>query len=317
MVHVEVVLPTYNGSAYLEQQLDSIDKQSLRPDRVLLRDDGSTDGTQSLLNRLKARYGSWLQVLPGDGNLGCSANVNRLLEITEAPYVALADQDDIWLPHRLAVSMSALKQLELQFGPSRPLLVHSDLQLVAADGQSLGCTYLQRQRLDPHRTSLLDLALTNVVTGCTVLLNRALLQKALPIPQEALMHDWWLALVASYTGVIGLSPKPTVDYRQHAANVLGARGTGLWVLIQKFFMPWSQHPPVCLPALMRQLNHLQQRYGLPSHPLQSLLAQPRWRRCWGLLLAGPTRPGLTKHGPLRTLGLWLVLLLTPMPRSRC
>ena len=316
MIHVEVVLPTYNGLAYLEQQLDSIDQQTLRPDRVLLRDDGSTDGTQSLLNRLQARYGSWLQVLPGDGNLGCSANVNRLLEITEAPYVALADQDDIWLPHRLAASMSALKQLELQFGPSRPLLVHSDLQLVAADGQSLGCTYLQRQRLDPRRTSLFDLALTNVVTGCTVLINRALLQKALPIPQEALMHDWWLALVASETGVIGLIPKPTVDYRQHALNVLGARGTGLWVLTQKFFRRRSQQPPVCLPELMRQLNHLQQRYGLPSHPLQSLLAQPRWRRFWSWLLSNPMRPGLTKHGPLRTLGLWLVLLLTPVPRFR-
>jgi hypothetical protein len=105
-------------------------------------------------------------------------------------------------------------------------LVHSDLELVDAAGNRLGVRYLQRQRLDPERTAPVDLALTNVVTGCTALCNRALLELALPLPVEALMHDWWLALVASAFGRIGWLPQATVLYRQHGANVLGAQGLG-------------------------------------------------------------------------------------------
>ena len=103
-------------------------------------------------------------------------------------------------------------------------MVHSDLRLIDGDGLHLGSSYLKHQRLDPSRTGLNDLVLTNVVTGCTVLMNRALCSKA-SIPVEALMHDWWLALVASATGAIGFMPKAFVLYRQHGGNVLGARGT--------------------------------------------------------------------------------------------
>ena len=84
---IEVVLPTYNGVAYLEAQVASIHRQTRRPQRLLLRDDGSSDGTPELLMRLEHRYGD-LQVLSADGNLGCIGNINRLLAATTAPYVA-------------------------------------------------------------------------------------------------------------------------------------------------------------------------------------------------------------------------------------
>ena len=75
---IEVVLPTYNGAAYLKEQVDSIHRQTLRPQRLLVRDDGSSDGTQALLAELQQHYGAWLHLLPSEKNLGCSANVNRL-----------------------------------------------------------------------------------------------------------------------------------------------------------------------------------------------------------------------------------------------
>ena len=117
---IEVVLPTYNGSAYLEAQLASIYAQTVCPERVILRDDGSSDGTQALIQQLQKRYGSWLQVLPSDENLGCNANVNRLLEATTAPYVALADQDDLWLPQKLENSLALMQQLEVSCCCSTP-----------------------------------------------------------------------------------------------------------------------------------------------------------------------------------------------------
>ncbi len=308
---IEVVLPTYNGAPYLEAQLASIHAQTLRPSRVLLRDDGSTDATPVVIHALRERYGDWLQVLPADGNLGCTANVNRLLQATTAPYVALADQDDLWLPQKLEQALALMQQLELRHGAAMPLLVHTDLELVDGQAQPLGCRYLERQRLDPERTDPVDLALTNVVTGCTALLNRALVQKALPIPAEALMHDWWLALVASAFGQIALAEQPGVLYRQHGANVLGAQGLGLRY--------WRQRLQSLLAdpaagghtrAALQQAALFAQRYCLPISALPPLLQLPRRQR-WLALLQLPSDQRPWKHGPLRTLGLYGLLACLP------
>ena len=308
---IEVVLPTYNGVLYLEAQLASIYTQTCRPARVLLRDDGSSDGTQLLIQQLQKRYGNWLQVLSSDGNLGCTANVNRLLQATKAPYVALADQDDIWLPHKLENSLALMQQLEDCHGLSTPLLVHGDLELVDVDGERLGCRYLQRQRLDSSRTDVMDLALTNVVTGCTALLNRPLLQQALPIPPEAPMHDWWLALVASAFGQIAQVDLPGVLYRQHGANIVGAQGLG--------FDYWKQRLQVLLAdptaggtvrASIQQAALFQQRYGVHISTLAPLLRLPRrWR--WLSLVRLWAHQHPCKHGPMRTLGLYCLLALIP------
>jgi glycosyltransferase involved in cell wall biosynthesis len=308
---IEVVLPTFNGAPYLEQQVASIDAQTLRPLRLLVRDDGSSDGTLQLLDRLQERYGSWLVRLPTERNLGCSANVNRLLEATTAPYVALADQDDVWLPQKLERSWAVLQQREARLGVDLPLLVHSDLNLIDAQGQSLGCTYLQRQRLNPRRTDPVDLALTNVVTGCTAFMNRRLLEYALPIPGNALMHDWWLALVASLLGDISFLPEATVLYRQHARNVLGASGLGLDYWLRRLQAVVAD--PAAgghTRAAVQQLLILEQRTGRVVSALPELLQEPRRRRWWRLLRM-PARERPWKHGVWRTIGLYGLLVCMP------
>jgi hypothetical protein len=225
--------------------------------------------------------------------------------------VALADQDDVWLPHKLEASLALLKQLESFQGEQTSLLVHSDLELVDGDGTLLGCTYLQRQRLDPMLTAPEHLVLTNVVTGCTVLLNRALLKQALPIPAEALMHDWWLALVASRFGEIAFLPDPTVQYRQHGANVLGAQGLGLsyWMRrLQNLVADPSAGGHT--RAALQQADCFEQRYGQQLSALPGLLQLPRRRRWLALLnLSSEQRP--SKHGPLRSLGLYGLLAWLP------
>jgi len=182
---------------------------------------------------------------------------------------------------------------------------------VDADGQRLGCRYLQRQRLDPQRCAPVDLAFTNVVTGCTALLNRALLQKALPIPSEALMHDWWLALVASAFGQIALVEEPGVLYRQHGSNVLGAQGLGLAYWRQRL------HSLLLDPAAgghtraaLQQAALFDQRYRKPISLVPGFMRLRRRRRWWALLrLPAAQRPW--KHGPLRTLGLYGLLAWLP------
>jgi glycosyltransferase involved in cell wall biosynthesis len=308
---IEVVLPTYNGVRYLEAQIASIDNQTLRPQRVLLRDDGSSDGTQALIRELEQRYGTWLQVLPADGNLGCTANVNRLLQATTAPYVALADQDDLWKSEKLQQSLDLMKRLEACHGNTHPLLVHSDLELVDDAGKPMGCRYLQRQRLDPQRTEPADLALTNVVTGCTALINRALLGRALPIPRQALMHDWWLALVAASFGRIELLPHPTVLYRQHSFNVLGSQGLGTHYCLTR--LKWFLLDPAAagqMRGLLLQVDFFQHRYAKSISGLPFLM-QLRRRHRWLALLKLQAKKRPSKHGPLRTIGLYLLLICRP------
>jgi glycosyltransferase involved in cell wall biosynthesis len=308
---IEVVLPTYNGVLYLETQIASIYNQTLRPERVLLRDDGSSDGTQSLICQLQQRYGAWLQVLPVDGNLGCVANVNRLLQATKAPYVALADQDDFWFPQKLEQSFKRLQQMEEQYGSETPLLVHSDLELVDKDGTPLGYSYIERQHLDPLRTASIDLALTNVVTGCTVLLNRALLEKALPIPFQAVMHDWWLALVASAFGRIELLAHATVQYRQHGVNLIGAHGLGIDYWAKRILFATSNSMTKWrINGCALQAEHFNLRYGKSISILPYLLRLSRARRILCLFKLRKTR-SLVKHGPLRSLALYVMLILVP------
>ena len=309
---IDVVLPTYNGVRYLEAQIASIHNQTLRPERVLLRDDGSSDGTQALISQLQQRYGTWLQVLPADGNLGCTANVNRLLQATTAPYVALADQDDLWLPHKLEQSLVLMKRLEACHGNTHPLLVHSDLELVDEAGKPMGCRYLQRQRLDPQRTEPAELALTNVVTGCTALFNRALLGRALPIPPQALMHDWWLALVATSFGRIELLSHPTVLYRQHSLNVLGSQGLGIHYCLMR--LKWLLLNPAAagqMRGLILQGEFFQHRYAKQISVLPFLM-QLRRRQRWLALLKLQAEKRPSKHGPLRTIGLYGWVILMPL-----
>ncbi len=309
---IEVVLPTYNGAAYLAEQVASIHRQTLRPQRLLVRDDGSTDGTLELIRRLEQRYGDWLRVLSADGNLGCIGNVNRLLAATTAPYVALADQDDVWLSHKLERSLELLQGLEATCGAELPLLVHSDLELIDEAGVSLHTTYFQRQHLDADRVAPADLAISNVVTGCTVLCNRALLSQALPIPKRALMHDWWLALVASAFGRVESLADVSVRYRQHSSNVLGAQGLGLEYWCSRLFNFLHDPAAGCHTRdAIQQARCFEHQYHKAISPLPALMCLPRRRR-WLALLSLTARERVTKHGPLRTFGLWVLLLLLPV-----
>lgn len=228
---VLVLLPVYNGARFLRQQLDSIIAQEACAPRILLRDDGSRDGSQAILREYAARYPAACSLLEEPrGNLGARGAfallmqhaVSLLQASRESVRVALADQDDVWHPERLARGLACLERAEAEH-PREPLLVHSDLRLIDACGREIAPSMMQYQGLNPAGVEFVSQLLVNTVTGCTVLMNAALLRRALPIPEQAMMHDWWLSLVASRFGRILYIDEPLVDYRQHANNTLGAR----------------------------------------------------------------------------------------------
>ena len=161
---IEVVMATYNGVLFIEEQISSIYQQTLRPYRLLVRDDGSTDGTLLLLERLKLIYGSWLVIMSCGLNKGCKLSINSLLSHSTADYVALSDQDDVWLANKMELAYAEMVRVETQIGRQIPILIHTDLRIVGPNLEEYYGSFMCRQHLDPFLISPHSLSLTNIVT---------------------------------------------------------------------------------------------------------------------------------------------------------
>jgi len=162
---------------------------------------------------------------PGaSGRLGACGNFGRLLQHSDADYVLLSDQDDVWLPGRISKPLARIKAVEQDLGADTPVLAHTDLVVADENLRTIARSFWSYRHLDPYRGIRLNqLLVQNVVTGCASMMNRALARLASPIPALGVpMHDWWLALVASAFGRIEVIPEATVLYRQHPTNHVGA-----------------------------------------------------------------------------------------------
>lgn len=220
---VDILLSVYNGSAYLKAQIESIVNQSSPHWRILARDDGSTDNSVSILSYYQNKYPEKFKMLVGS-NLGVTQSFHELLKESDAPYVMFCDQDDLWFEDKIEIMMARIKREEKQYGTETPLLVFSDLALVDQNGAPIGPSFWRSHGIDPRHFSLNRLLLQNVVTGCASLINRPLVKVSLPIPEEAILHDWWFALNACLFGKLAIIDRTTVYYRQHSANQVGANG---------------------------------------------------------------------------------------------
>jgi glycosyltransferase involved in cell wall biosynthesis len=228
---VAVLLPTFNGARFLPQQLESLLAQSMPDFVIVTRDDGSSDETLQVVQSFEERFPRQIhRVQDDEGNLGASGNVSLLMQYVldrgdelrlQEAYLMLCDQDDIWEADKIETELAVMKQLEQQH-PNLPLLVHSDLTVISDDESLIAPSFLAYQGLDAARNELRNITFSNTVTGCTALFNRQLAEKALPVPSQAMMHDWWLALVAAAFGHIEFVPQCLVRYRQHSQNTLGA-----------------------------------------------------------------------------------------------
>lgn len=223
-VKVEILIATYNGEKYLPAQLDSILSQTYQDFRILIRDDGSTDSTPNIIETYKKQYPSKIQLIPQNNGLpGLIQNFSTLISSSTAPYLMLSDQDDVWLPVKVERMLNCLKQVEETAPPTTPILVHSDLIVVDSELNEIAKSFWRYIGINPHRNSFSNILVQNVVTGCASMFNRALANLSTPIPNEAMMHDWWLALVATSLGILEKIETPTGLYRQHGANALGAQ----------------------------------------------------------------------------------------------
>jgi hypothetical protein len=221
---IEIALAVFNGERFLDALLASLFAQNRTDFMVTVADDGSTDNSLEIVESCARSHPGRMRVLAHERRLGVAANFSRLLVEAEGDIVLLCDQDDVWLPDKIALTIGALDRLAAEWGADMPLLVHTDLCVVDEDLGMIAPSLAQYQRFHPERASLRQLLLGNVATGCTLAVNRALRDRALPVPAEASMHDHWLALVAAAIGKTAYVPRATALYRQHAGNVIGASG---------------------------------------------------------------------------------------------
>ncbi len=250
-MNIDIVIATFNGELYLEEQIRSIQNNSVYKEcvaRVIVVDDGSTDKTEEIVHWLAQSDTKIEWLLNTSGKHGPSSNFAFGLSQTTGQYIMLSDQDDIWHPEKIALSIAKITQLADEHITGQeekaqaktidtPLLVFSDKEIVDEKLELISNSYFDLKNIP--RTWYLSfdqLCQQNVISGCTMCFNRALLNKAMPIPQQAYMHDWWLALVASRCGKIALIEKPLIKYRQHANNSIGAQKRSKLSLFSNFFL---------------------------------------------------------------------------------
>lgn len=223
---VHIVCSTYNGESYLNEFIDSVKAQTVSNWMLWIRDDGSRDSTPAKLQEFASLDERIRIVDAGTPNLGVVLSFNRLLQLVpqDARYIMFADQDDVWLPNKIEYTLSAMMLGEQT--RSGPLLVHTDMTVVNESLQPIADSFWAFARIDPEATALKRLLVRNVVTGATLMINRALREKTGDIPPSAAMHDWWIALVTSAFGNLIAVSTPTMLYRQHGLNTIGASQPG-------------------------------------------------------------------------------------------
>jgi rhamnosyltransferase len=275
-----ILLSSYNGERFIAEQINSIRRQTYTDWALVVRDDGSSDGTVAVIRSLAEQDPRITLLEDTKGNLGPAASFGALLVHAQehgARYIALADQDDVWLPTKLARELDRLRDQEAASGVTVPLLIHSDLAVVRQDLTLLHRSFLQHQGLR-HQAErpLRGLLIQNFVTGSTVVFNWALLECAVPFPR-VIMHDWWLALCAAAFGRLLYLPEATVLYRQHADNAQGSQGRRAGVIraVQRPVSWWNDSSAMLTRAVdqARELGHRLERRGAGTSSAQDMVSE--------------------------------------------
>jgi hypothetical protein len=303
---ISVALCTYNGAPYLAPQLRSLAQQTRLPDELVISDDGSTDETPRIVEAFASEAPFPVRFLRQPANLGSTQNFAAAIAACGGDCIALCDQDDVWLPEKLAKGAKFFDEHR------RCLAVFSDATVVdealhpIGENSSLWSRVfldepVRRRLSDPSR-SLETLAGRHVVTGATLMIRRELADCALPIPKDLpkkLIHDGWIALVAAALGGLDSIPEPTMLYRQHDKQQLGASGyappPSAFDREERFVLPAAgltkvhallaeRVGPRAVPGVLEELGrraaHLRHRAHLPASRWE------RVRRVWSELRRG-------------------------------
>jgi glycosyltransferase involved in cell wall biosynthesis len=224
----DVILAVWNGERYLPAMLDSLLGQTTRDFNVLVRDDGSRDGSLDILEKYKPKFEGRLGVIAGEPSGSATTNFGILMRETKADYMLFADQDDVWKPEKVELTLRSLKEAEVKYGKSTPIYFATDIAVVNNDLELISPSYWKWKRLKPSMMSKLSQSLICVpIQGMASGMNRALLDLANPVAEKAISHDWWAQLIAAAMGKVICDPTVTALYRVHSQNFSAPKPVGV------------------------------------------------------------------------------------------
>ena len=224
----DVILAVWNGERYLPAMLDSLLSQTTRDFNVLVRDDGSRDGSLEILENYKPKFDGRLSVITGQPSGSATSNFAILMRETKADYVLFADQDDVWKPEKVELTLRSLKEAEAKYGESTPIYFATDIAVVNKDLELISPSYWKWKRLNPTMMGKLSQSLICVpIQGMASGINRALLDLSNPVAEKAISHDWWAQLIAAAMGKVICDPATTALYRVHGGNASVPKQVGV------------------------------------------------------------------------------------------
>lgn len=220
MEKVDILMATYNGEKYIEEQIQSILNQTHQNFRLLISDDCSKDNTRKILKKL-AEKDNRITLNFQNENLGVVKNFEFLLKNVENDFFMFADQDDYWYENKIELSLNKLKEENAD-------LVYTDLEVVDSNLSVINKSYWDlksfRKKIQKYN-NFEALYLNNFITGCTIFCKKEWIDKILPLPKTSkyVLHDYWIALMVSLNGKISFVDKPLIKYRQHGNNSVGSK----------------------------------------------------------------------------------------------
>lgn len=219
MLKIDVIVTFFNGSKFFQEQLDSILKSKIPEDFelaiIIVNDASKADETMFLRTLCQGLKN--VSIHENRTNLGVIKSFEKGISLSTAPYIMLADQDDVWLPTKILDTIQYLQTIEEE----GPALVFTDLHIVDEALILSHHSMINYYKFDVTG-KFHGILFNNFVTGCTVAFNRKLAEAILPFPSKLVMHDHWLALCAAYMGRLELLNHCTILYRQHSSNQIGA-----------------------------------------------------------------------------------------------
>ena len=301
---VAILLATYQGERYLKEQLDSLLKQTCTDWVACIHDDGSTDRTMDIVKTYENAYPDKFVVFSHESCHGAKDNFFYLLRAVDAPYLMCCDQDDIWLKDKIEITLQQMKKTEQEAGKDSPCLVCTDLQVIAADGTVQYKSMAEVQRLDFKRTRSCDLAMQNVVTGCTMMVNRAMLPYLHKVEDtdKIIWHDWWCGMIAAEFGRLVCLQKQTIQYRQHGDNSVGAKKVNSLAFIREKL----KDARLSLQRSKEQVQAFCMVYKVDKESLlyqyKECLQQSKWKK-----IRFARKHALSKTGMFRKIGWFLFI----------
>lgn len=202
-MRISVCIPTYNGEKYIKAQLESILIQLSINDEIIISDDSSTDGT---ISEIKSIQDSRIKLFENNKFKSPIFNLENALKKAKGEFIFLSDQDDIWKPDKVNITLEKLKKFDL---------VVSDCELIDEKNQIISESFYA---LNSTKIGYINNLLKNGFLGCCMAFNQNIQSSVIPFPKKIAMHDIWIGLVASLLGRVIFIDDKLIQYRRHGGN---------------------------------------------------------------------------------------------------